>query len=110
MSQSTTDGEEDTQVCKADIRANWPHETPYGWDMCSQESIVPCSLEVPLTQESPPDSPILTGRRILVPETPQQTKIDYISKNMQDEGYTVYTNKMADGKIMHMAFRIYDPW
>lgn len=100
------------EMCKAEIRANWPHDAQPGWDMYSSQgsdvSRVPCSLEVPLTQIEGPQSPILTGRGIVVPETPPMSRIEHITKNLEEEGYTVYVHKMANGKTMHLAFQIYD--
>jgi hypothetical protein len=98
------------RVSKAEIRENWPHDTQPGWDMYSSQesdvSRVPCSLDVPLSQY--PTSPILTGRSVVVPETPPMSRIEHITKNLEEEGYTVYVHRMADGKFMHLAFQIYD--
>lgn len=130
MSQSNNESQDtqDTQrrMSKAEMRENWPHETPYGWDMVSSQesdaSKAPCSLDVPLTQveeenteESQPFSPILGKRRILVPDTPPHTsqeeilaEIERTGKKLREGGFTAYEHPMADGKIMQIAYRIYD--
>jgi hypothetical protein len=103
MSQPTT-------ISKAEMRENWPHDTQPGWDMYSSQdsdvSRVPCSLDVQLTQDA--GSPILTGRSVVVPETPPMGRIEHLTKNLEEEGYTVCTQRMADGRLMHLAFQIYD--
>lgn len=128
QSPSESQETQDTQrrVPKAEMRENWPHETPYGWDMVSSQesdkSRVPCSLDVPLTQvdeaqkEEPESfSPILGKRRILVPETPPltsqeeiQAAIETTGKWLQERGFTAYEHTLADGKIMQMAYKIYE--
>lgn len=70
----------------------------------SDVSRVPCSLDVQLTQ----CSPILTGRSVVVPETPPMGRIEHLTKNLEEEGYTVYTHRMANGRLMHLAFQIYE--
>lgn len=97
---------------RAEIRANWTHDTQPGWDLYSSQdsnvSRVPCSLDVPLSQMEDPGSPILTGRSVVVPETPPMSRIEHLTKNLEEEGYTVYVHRMANGKLMHLAFQIYE--
>lgn len=133
MSQPTDESQvyqdtQDTQrkMTKTEMRENWPHETPYGWDMVSSQgsdaSRAPCSLDVPLTQveeeqveEKSPFSPLLGKRKILVPDTPPLSSqeemlaaIERAAKKLRECGFTAYEHPMADGKIMQMAYKIYD--
>jgi hypothetical protein len=108
--EHTTDEEEPRQHTRAEILANWTHDRQPGWEMYSSQgsevSVVPCSLEVPLTQVEN-TTPNMTAP-ILIPETPEMTKIQRITKRLEEDKYTVFVHKMADGRTMHLAFCLYD--
>ena len=112
---------------KRQLRRDWQHDTQYGWDMFSSQesdvSRVPCSLEVPMTQVEPTPFDPPRNTQTVVPETPgsqfesqtteadetedRKSRIEHITKNLQEDGYTVFTHKMQDGKIMHLALHVY---
>lgn len=106
---------------KRQTRRDWQHDTQYGWDMYSSQdsdiSRVPCSQpesqeDIPVTQVQrvPFDPPNFHNRVIVVPDTPTdepEPKIEKISKDLEEEGYTVMQHKMQDGRIMHLAFKLY---
>lgn len=119
-SQSTTDEIEPTQIYRdtrivgQEIRLNaenWPHDRQPGFSQYSDDSdasMVPCSLEVPLSQDE-----------YLVPETPQSTQssrkeeredqIKQVTAFLESKGYTSFTHKTRFGgatRTMHLAFRM----
>ena len=101
---------------REEVLANWQHDTQPGWEMYSSQdsevSIVPCSLDVPLTQLEEPQSPTPTGESVLVPETPRKTRINRITREMEDDGYIVVMHEHSNGKIVHMMMKVYekDSW
>lgn len=112
-SQSTTDSIEPTQLyretmCRAERfnLENWPHDRQPNASQYSDSdvSMVPCSLGVPLTQESE-----------YVPETPESTQpsneelIKKMTAYFELNGYTSFTHKTKFGgatRTMHLAFRM----
>ena len=92
---------------------SWALDTQPGWELYSSQeseaSMVPCSLEVPVTQRTVPrpTTPINTAP-ILVPETPEMSRIERITAMLEEERYTTFVHKLRDGREMHLAFRIYD--
>lgn len=107
---------------------NWPHERQPGWSQYSSQdsdvSRVLSSLDVPLAQGEPD----VHGVAVLVPETPESTpsvrvsrpnlskdeaeaRMGRVTADLERIGYTVFTHKTKygeTGKIMHLAFCMYD--
>lgn len=90
---------------------NWPHDRQPDFSQYSDDSdasMVPCSVEMPLTQVE-----------YLVPETPQSTQssrkeeredqIKQVTAFLESRGYTSFTHKTKYGgttRIMHLAFHM----
>ena len=117
-SQSTTDDPTqiyvEPRIVGQSIRLsaeNWPHDRQPDFSQYSDDSdasMVPCSVEMPLTQVE-----------YLVPETPQSTQssrkeeredqIKQVTAFLESRGYTSFTHKTKFGgttRIMHLAFHI----
>jgi hypothetical protein len=130
-SQSTTDDPTqiyvEPRIVGQSIRLsaeNWPHDRQPDFSQYSDDSdasMVPCSVEMPLTQVEylVPETPQSTQVEYLVPETPQSTQssrkeeredqIKQVTAFLESRGYTSFTHKTKFGgttRIMHLAFHI----